>query len=115
MSIALLLTSCAGSGSAQIYRDPHGSITVKSSATFALSLPENSSAGSTWRLLAQPDPGVLQSAGDAYSADRPGVTGSGGQHRFSFRAQHTGRAVLRFRRFFRGKPRERRAVVVRVG
>jgi len=39
---------------------------------------------------------------------------TGGQHRFVFRARRAGRAVIRLRKFFRGKPREQRNVTVEV-
>lgn len=112
---AVLITGCGSSNSGvKVFRDPSGTLTVKSGTTFALSLPENSGVGFTWQLTTKPSGSVIDTAGDAYSADRPGVPGSGGQHRFVFRARRSGKTVIRLRRYFRGKPGERRTVSVEV-
>lgn len=113
---AVLIAGCGSSSNGvKVFRDPSGMLSVKTGSTFALSMPENSGVGSTWKLTAQPDGAVIDTAGDAYSADRPGVPGSGGQHRFVFRARRTGKTVIRFRHVIRGKPRERRVVTVDAG
>jgi predicted secreted protein len=110
---AAFIAGCGSGGGVRIFRNPAAAVTVKRGSTFALSLSENQSVGFTWQLTGTPA-GAIDSAGDAYSSDDPDKTGSGGQHRFVFRARRAGREVIRFQRFFRGKPRERRTVAVTV-
>lgn len=113
---AFLVAGGCGSSSngVKVFRNPSGMLSVKSGTTFALSLPENSGVGFTWQLTAKPGGSIIETAGDAYSAQDPENTGGGGQHRFVFRARHAGKTVIRLRHYFRGKPRERRAVAVEV-
>ena len=112
---AVVIAGCGSRNSGvKVFRNPSGTLSVKPGTTFALSLPENSGIGFTWQLTGKPRSSVIETAGDAYSADNPDKTGSGGQHRFVFRTRHVGKTVIRLRRFFRGKPRERRAVTVDV-
>ncbi len=114
MLVAILIAGCGSGSDVKVFHSPSATLTVKNGTTFALSLPENSGIGFTWQLTAKPSGSVIDTAGDAYSSDNPDKTGSGGQHRFVFRARHAGEAVIHLRHFFRGNPRERRAVTVEV-
>ncbi len=111
---AVALAGCGGQGGSRIFEDPHGTISVKPGTAFALSLPENSGVGFTWRLAEKPAGGVVDSTGESYKPERENLPGSGSRHRFEFRARHAGRTRIRLRESFRGRPRARRTVIVEV-
>jgi len=110
---AMVLVGCESGGGTEVFVDPHGAIRVKPGTTFALSLPENPGVGFEWRLSRRPEGGVVQSTGDAHGASHA-APGSGGRHRFLFRARRTGRATVGLRESFRGRPRAERTVTVEV-
>lgn len=111
---AILVAGCGSGGDVKVFGNPGSTLGVKAGATFAVSLPENQSVGFTWQLAGKPSGDAIETAGDAYSSDNPDKTGSGGQHRFVFRARRAGRSAIRLSHFFRGKPQERRVITVEV-
>ena len=112
--VALALAGCGGPLLGEkIFKDPHGTIEVRKGAVFALQLEVNSGVGFDWRLVPiGTERSLLEGKESDTSYPDENRAGQSGRKLFHFVANKPGRQTLVFEHVFRGKPRERRHVVV---
>jgi predicted secreted protein len=71
-------------------------ITTTVGKTFTISLEGNRTTGYSWKLATKLDPKLVRKVSQSYSATNPGLAGSGGIDKFTFRATGKGTATLTF-------------------
>lgn len=98
LGTVLLLAGCAASGEQVIGKEANGTaITVKPGQALAVRLESNPTTGYSWG-IAECDPAVLKSRGDAqFESSKPGqqVVGAGGWETLRFDAQTSGKTNLK--------------------
>jgi predicted secreted protein len=110
---ALVLAGCGGALPGKIFKDPHGTIEVRKGAAFAIQLEVNSGVGFDWRLIPlRIERSPLEEKESETSYPDENRAGQSGRKLFHFVATQPGRQTLVFEHVFRGRPRERRHVVV---
>ena len=72
-----------------------GQIEAVAGKTFTVTLESNPTTGYRWRLVSPLDESVVRLLDTKYEPRRPGLLGAGGLERWTFRAEHAGRADIR--------------------
>ncbi len=69
-------------------------LTVQNGTVFEVTLKSNPTTGYSWKVLKISDKRIVRTVSSKYEADRPVLSGSGGQEIWSFKALRPGRAKI---------------------
>jgi inhibitor of cysteine peptidase len=91
VALAVAQVGCGGSNE-RAFTEQEKAIAAAVGERFSIVLEANPSIGDEWRVIAGPDPTVVELLGESYVTDDPGseLAGAGGMTRFMFEARAAG-------------------------
>ena len=96
LAVVLLLTGVEGCARKKMYGENTPSITTTVGEQIFIQLASNPTTGLSWTSASHPDPLVLALMSNEFVADPTTTFGTGGHHRWTFRAVGRGSATLKF-------------------
>lgn len=80
------VTGCSDDSGPAAVLEPGRTVAVDVGDEMIIEVPENASIGDDWRVSAPPDPAIARIVDEAYHADDPDATGSGGVRVYTLQA-----------------------------